>query len=380
MARVALDSLVRPGPALAVAPRPPVVLADALGADRGQPHHGRAGRSRCTRRSGSPERRGESGACSRDRLHGAFDLRGELRDLRRAGLLDGPLTGDAERDARRLLDATRDGSSLHGHRRHRRAGLGRLSRQRSVPRSHGMGDALTFERRRGSDLHVHGASRRRPVLLRDGVEVAESRSGGAPVRGAWARRLSRRGSGPRWAGSVDCHEPDLSEAVRRRGKSGSRSARARRIDGSRADRSGSGGEGPDVDGQLFSERRHACPRVQLARRRAGESVRGAGRSAAGGRAAAVRPHRVHRPLIGADARLRSASIRQRRAAHGGCTRSTCHRNRARSSCPSTVSARRRPVTRPPSESASIAPLRRRPHQRLTRGAGTIRDFQPPPRD
>ena len=188
LARVAFDSLVRPGPALAsLLDRPASTLArwDQIAATRtvvalaGNDAHGGL-----ARRSEEGSRRGmpglvSTGLASYDTSFATFALR---------VVLDEPLTGDAAVDARRLFDAVRAGHLFTAIDAIAtpawvdfRASLGAVQR--------GMGDVLTFGEGAALTFRSTLPAGATAVLLRGGVKVAESATGellfSAPAPGVY---------------------------------------------------------------------------------------------------------------------------------------------------------------------------------------------------
>ena len=146
------------GPGAGVAPRASDVSAVALGRRRRAAHDG--WRWPGTTRTAAWAAGGGDRGDPRARAYGAVDLRGELRDVRRAG--PARWTADRRRggDARRLLDATRRGQRLHRHRRASRRRRWSTFGRRSVPRRLGWGTRCV--RRRGrADLSIDAACRAR---------------------------------------------------------------------------------------------------------------------------------------------------------------------------------------------------------------------------
>ena len=197
LARAAVDSLVRPGPGPGVPSRSSNVDASRVGSDRGDGativglagHDAHGGLAAATR---GGESAADSGLCVARRFasyESSFATFARAGPARRTA--DGRCGGATRR---RLLDAMRAGRALHGHRCDRGAGRGRTSTATHGSIDVGMGDevpsgggaALTFR----STLPA-GA---RPVLLRDGVDVAESAAGSCVFAASGARRLPRRGS------------------------------------------------------------------------------------------------------------------------------------------------------------------------------------------
>lgn len=197
LARVALDSLVRPGPALAsMLGRPSSTLDrwDQVAASRRLV--GLAGHDA----HGGPLRRSEDGSqwgspallsprlTSYDAAFATFALRAVLEER---------LMGDGARDSRRLLDAIRAGSVFTAI--DAIAGPAWVDYRATVGAAdHGMGEALTFVE--GTTLTFKSTlpPGARTVVLRDGAEVADSDTGEvrltAPGPGAY--RVEVRA--PRW--------------------------------------------------------------------------------------------------------------------------------------------------------------------------------------
>ena len=197
VARVAVDYLVRPGPALAsLLERPTSALSrwDEVAARRkmvglaGHDVHGGLLPRREEGTEGIPSGFAATAFSTYESSFATFAVR---------VLLDGPLTGDAARDARRLLDATRQGHLYTAIDAIAapvdvdfRAALGSTTIGMGDEGVFGAGAALTFR----STLPPGAVQ----VLLRDGIEVAESRGGDlrftAPEPGAY--RVEVRD--PRW--------------------------------------------------------------------------------------------------------------------------------------------------------------------------------------
>jgi hypothetical protein len=197
LARVAFDSLLRPGPALAsMLDRPSSTLErwDRIAAARrlvglaGHDAHG----GLSWRSEGGPDWGIPSflslGLGSYDAPFATFGVR---------VLLDAPLTGDAATDARRLLDATRRGrlyTAIDAF-----AGPALVDYRATVGSATvEMGDLLPFAD--GATLSFRSAVPLDAVqvLLRDGARVAESRTGELtfPAPGPGAYRVEVRS--PRW--------------------------------------------------------------------------------------------------------------------------------------------------------------------------------------
>ncbi len=221
-------------------------------------------------------------------------------------VLDGPLTGDAARDARRLLDATRRGhlytaiDAIAGPAVvDYRATLGASTIGMGDEAVFGEGAVLTFRSTLppGAVQVLH--ARRHP-----GRRVARRR---IAFHGSRTRRVPRRGSRSSLAGSLDCDQPDLPEAL----ESATRFLKpsspplprhtvldlnpsvVEKDPMSTADLSGTGTR---TLGFVLRPGERASQYVALAV----PLPQGA---------AEVRPHRVHRPLDGADAGLGPAPVR-----------------------------------------------------------------------
>jgi len=176
LARVALDSLVRPGPALtSMLGRPSATLGrwDQLATTRSMvglaghdAHGGLAGRS-----EDGPGRSipgiVSAGLASYDSAFATFAMR---------AILDARLTGDAARDARKVLDAFRGGRLF--------TAIDAIAAPAFVDfrvtldaSDRGMGEALAYDDGVALTFRSTLAPGARAVLLRDGNEVSESATG-----------------------------------------------------------------------------------------------------------------------------------------------------------------------------------------------------------
>jgi hypothetical protein len=199
LARVAFDSLIRPGPALAsLLDRPASTLArwDQIAATRtmvalaGHDAHGSLAR-------GSEEGSQRwippfvaSSLASYETSFATFAVR---------VILDGPLTGDAARDARRLLDAVRAG--------HVYTAIDAIASPAWVDfhatlaaADHGMGEVVPFASGTALTFRSTMPGGATAVLLRDGTAVAESGAGevqyAAPAPGVYRVEVRTRWAVP----------------------------------------------------------------------------------------------------------------------------------------------------------------------------------------
>jgi hypothetical protein len=197
VARVAVDYLVRPGPALAsLLERPTSALLrwDELAARRkmvGLAGHDVHGGLSPRREEGTQEIPSGFVANAFTTYEGSFATFG-VRVL-----LDGPLTGDA-RLTRVGSRGDAPGTSLHSHRRHRWPAV--VDYRATVGGSTiGMGEEAALAD--GAALTDRRCPRARCRLLRDGIEAAESRDGelrfSAPGPGPIALRSGTCGAGSR---------------------------------------------------------------------------------------------------------------------------------------------------------------------------------------
>ena len=377
LVRAAIDSFVRPGPALAsLQDRPAVTLArwDEIGASRtmvglaGHDAHG--GWSRRTEEGSRWRVPGflSGGVASYDSSFATFAIR---------AVLDQRLTGDAARDARLVLDATRAG--------HIYTAVDAIAgpawvdyRGTHGTRVVGMGDVLTFVDGTVLTFRSTLPAGAAAVLLRDGVEVATSDRGElrftAPGPGAY--RVEVRA--PRWAVPWVVTNPIYLRAV----ETAPPGPAAAAVTGSTVLELTAPGlveKDPRSTAELFSSESgmRGLTFSLLAGERVSQYAALAVPLPQG--VPCLRPHRVHRPIGVADARLGPAPVRERRrgalaALRLPVPRVTPNRRTAR------PSAARRPTNRQTFvRSGILDSLRRRPDERRARRAGKVRDFRPPAR-
>jgi hypothetical protein len=176
VARVAVDYLVRPGPALvSLLERPRSALSRWDEVAAGRKMVGLAGHD--VHGGLLPRREEGTGATSPGFAVATFSTyEASFSTFAVRVMLDGPVTGDADIDARRLLEATRLG--------HLYTAIDAIAAPVAVDyratvgsSMFGMGDETAFEEGAALTFRSTLPPDAVQVLLRDGIEVAESRSG-----------------------------------------------------------------------------------------------------------------------------------------------------------------------------------------------------------
>ena len=290
-------------------------------------------------------------------------------------VLDGPLTGDAARRRAELVSTRRAGGistrpSMRSRRRHRWISappLGATTSGWGDDGAFGRGAALTFR----STLPPGGGSGAAARRRRGGRVPRRGLRFAAPEPGAYRVEV-RDPARPDWPVPWIATNPIyLRRSIRTRLLNPSSPPIASsRLDLNR----GAVEKDPMSTAKLSSRGRVALAFDYAFDRRAGQPVRRAGRAAAAA-ASAVRSHHLHRPVAGADARLGSAAVRERR-------RDAWARSVYLSASPADRRAARPPLRRRPAgRSACLRTRHRRSSSSSISptpppGRGAIRNFRP----